>query len=117
MRRAFLLCRLGILIVSLGSALPVWGQSAFVVDRLTDTGEGSGLRGDLRYCLTQALSGENRITFEVQGTINLTGALPDLTADVSIEAPVSDNLTVRRDTGGDYPIFTILGDTNIQIFD
>src|SRR5215831_5808982 len=90
MRRAILLGRLGILFVSMGNPLQVWGQSVFVVDRLSDTGEGSGLRGDLRYCLTQALSGEDRITFEVNGTIDLTGALPDLTASLSIEGPGPD---------------------------
>jgi hypothetical protein len=40
-------------------------------------------------------------------TINLTAALPDLTESVSISGPGADQLTVRRDTGGDYRIFTV----------
>jgi hypothetical protein len=38
--------------------------SVFTVDRLTDLGQGSGLNGDLRYCITQAQDGD-RITFGV----------------------------------------------------
>src|SRR6266404_1409199 len=52
--------------------------STFTVDRVTDTGQGSGLAGDLRYCVTQATSGQDTIAFSVTGTINLTKALPDL---------------------------------------
>src|SRR6266849_2577185 len=47
--------------------------STFMVDRLTDMGEGSDLAGDLRYCITQAANGDS-IQFGVQGVINLTGA-------------------------------------------
>jgi len=104
---------LGILVVSLCSALPVWGQSLFIVDRLTDNGEGSGLRGDLRYCLTNARSGADTITFEVTGAIHLTGALPDLSTSVTIAGPGADQLTVRRDTGGDYRIFTVVGEPTV----
>src|SRR5262245_66614736 len=54
--------------------------STFVVNRLTDTGAGAGLAGDLRYCIGQANSspGDDTITFSVSGTINLAGALPSL---------------------------------------
>jgi len=85
------------------------------VDRLTDAGEGEGPRGDLRYCITSARSGEDTITFEVTGTINLTRALLELTASVTIEGPGAENLTVRRDTGGDYRIFTVGPSTTVVL--
>lgn len=43
----------------------------------------------------------------VTGTINLTAALPDITEDVTINGLGASLLTVRRDTGGDYRIFTM----------
>jgi hypothetical protein len=80
------------------------------VSLLTDTGE----KGDLRYCITQAADGDT-VSFKVTGTINLTKALPDLTHSISIEGPGADLLTVRRDAGGDYRIFTIANDTTVGI--
>jgi hypothetical protein len=77
------------------SSLPALAQSTCVVDCLADTGEGSDLRGDLRYCITNAISGEDTITFEVTGTINLTGRLPDLSVSVTIEGPGANLLAVR----------------------
>ena len=47
------------------------------------------------------------IGFSVTGVINLTGALPDLSTDITINGPGASQLTVRRDTGGDYRIFTV----------
>jgi hypothetical protein len=88
--------------------------STYVVDNLGDSGAGSGLAGDLRYCITQAAEGD-AITFSVTGTINLAGALPDLTHSISIEGPGPDQLTVRRDTGGDYRIFTVAAGTTVNI--
>jgi len=79
--------RLGIPVLALCSALPVWGQSTCVVNGLTDTGQGAGLKGDLRYCITTATSGLDTITFGVTGTINLTGPLPDLATSVTITGP------------------------------
>jgi hypothetical protein len=82
--------------------------STFVVDRLTDTGAGEGLAGDLRYCIGQANAnpGDDTITFSVTGTINLTGALPDLSSNIDLQGPGAGSLTVRRDTGY-YRIFTV----------
>jgi hypothetical protein len=90
--------------------------STFMVDRLTDLGEGSGLSGDLRYCIAHAADGED-ITFGdgVTGTINLTGALPNLTHSIRIDGPGAELLTVRRDTGGDYRIFTVGSGTTVTI--
>src|SRR5262249_21370949 len=84
------------------------------VDRLTDLGQGAGSAGDLRYCLTQAQSGDH-IAFGVTGTINLTRALPDLTRNVSIDGSGADQLTVRRDTGGNYRIFTVAAGANVSM--
>jgi hypothetical protein len=88
--------------------------SGCIVDRLTDTGAGSGLMGDLRYCITNVTDGD-AITFGVQGTINLTGALPDLTHSISIEGPGADLMTVRRDSGGDYRIFTVVSGPTVVL--
>jgi hypothetical protein len=91
--------------------------STYTVNSLTDTGAGSGLAGDLRYCITHATSGSDTITSEqgLTGTINLTGALPDLTHSISIDGPGPDQLTVRRDTGGNYRIFTVDSGTMVSI--
>jgi len=85
--------------------------SVCTVDRLTDNnpvggGEGGGGMGDLRYCITHATDGDD-ITFGVTGTINLAGALPSLTHNIGIYGPGADLATVRRDTGGNYGIFTV----------
>ncbi len=94
--------------------------SVFAVDRLTDNdpaggGEGSGLAGDLRYCITKAGDGD-AITFGdgVTGTINLAGALPELAHSVRLDGPWADRLTVRRDTGGSYRIFTVDSGATVQ---
>jgi hypothetical protein len=95
--------------------------SVCTVDRLTDNnsgggGEGSDLAGDLRYCITNAADGDV-ISFGkgVTGSINLSGALPDLTHSINIEGPGAGNLTVRRDTGGNYRIFTVGDGTTVSI--
>jgi CSLREA domain-containing protein len=57
-------------------------------------------------------SGTDTIDLSGQtGTINLTGALPDIISSLNITGPGSAQLTVRRNTGGDYRIFTILAGT------
>ncbi len=79
------------------------------VTRLSDAGAGMGFRGDLRYCINKVndLPGPDAIDFRVTGTINLTGVLPDLSTDVTINGPGPNRLSVRRDTGGDYRIFKV----------
>ena len=89
----------------------------FTVNSLADTPDaapGNGICADangactLRAALNEAdsLLGEETINFSVTGTINLTGPLPFISS-VMIEGPGSSLLTVRRDTGGDYRIFTV----------
>jgi len=55
------------------------------------------------------------ITFAVTGTVNLTWALPDLTRSVTIEGLGRDLLTVRRESGGNYRIFTMVGEPTVVI--
>jgi CSLREA domain-containing protein len=63
----------------------------------------------LRAAIQQAnaTAGTDTINITANGTINLTGALPNITTDMSINGPGAKLLTVRRDTGGDYRIFTV----------
>src|SRR6516164_7534743 len=87
--------------------------SVCTVDRLTDNnpaggGEGSNGMGDLHYCIAHTAD-DDTISFKVTGTINLTGSLPDLTHNISIDGHGADLVTVRRDTGGSYRIFTLTG--------
>jgi hypothetical protein len=90
--------------------------STYVVDRLTDSGAGSGLAGDLRYCIDQAADGD-AITFGVTGTINLTYGL-ELDRNISIEGPGADLLTVSGPGSHSYPyncrVFTVYGTVSIS---
>jgi hypothetical protein len=87
-----------------------------MVDHLADDMVGQGQNGSLRYCITNATDGDS-IAFGdgITGTINLTGALPDLRHSVRIEGPGADLMTVRRDTGGDYRIFTVTTGATVSI--
>jgi hypothetical protein len=95
--------------------------STYVVNVLTDTGAGSGQTGDLRYCVTNATSGQDTIDFApgLSGTIRLQGALPTLNASVTIQGG-ANALTVQ---GGAYyyspyyfgNLFTIGSAANVQI--
>jgi hypothetical protein len=75
--------------------------STYVVDRLTDTGAGSDLAGDLRYCINHAADGD-AITFGVTGTINLAGELY-LDRNINIEGPGADLVTVSGPGSNSYP--------------
>jgi hypothetical protein len=88
--------------------------STYTVDHLADDLGGSGLNGSLRYCITRAADGDS-IQFGVTGTINLTGALPSLNHNINIEGPGADQLTVRRDTGGNYRIFTVASGATVVL--
>ncbi len=87
------------------------------VTRLTDMGVGKGFRGDLRYCINKvnAEPGPDVIDFTVTGVIHLTDALPPLDSDIDIQGPGADLLTVRRDTGGAYRIFTVNANRVVKI--
>src|SRR6266542_1252311 len=65
-----------------------------------------------------AVFGDDTISFSVTGTINLTGALPDIISNVTINGPGSAVLTVQRSTAGGTPnfrIFTITGGPTVTI--
>jgi hypothetical protein len=90
--------------------------SVFTVDHLADDLMGSRQAGSLRYCITNAANGDT-VTFAdgLTGSVNLTRELPHLEGDIRIEGPGADLITVRRDTGGDYRIFTIDSDINVSL--
>src|SRR5262245_4172433 len=79
--------------------------TTFTVSRLAD----DTLAGSLRWAITQAnaVPGDDNINFTVTGTVQLTGALPDLKSNLAIQGPGAGSLTVRRNTGGDYRIFRV----------
>ncbi len=81
----------------------------FTVNSLGDTGAGSGLYGDLRYALTEADSYPgSTIDFAVTGTLQLSRALPDITANMTINGPGDSRLTVKG--GGpssNFSVFTV----------
>src|SRR6516165_4663957 len=89
--------------------------STFLVDHLADDTVGLELTGSLRYAITHAADNDH-ITFGVTGTINLSGALPNLTHSISIEGPGPDQLTVRRDDfAPSFRIFTVASGTTVNI--
>ncbi|MET0621893.1 MAG: Calx-beta domain-containing protein [Pyrinomonadaceae bacterium] len=92
--------------------------TAFTVNSLGDTPDAvltDGLCADasgactLRAAIQQANAdaAAASVGFAVNGAINLTGALPDLSTNMTIGGPGSSLLTVRRDTGGIYRVFTV----------
>jgi hypothetical protein len=94
--------------------------SIYTVNALTDngtggtgTGIGSGLTGDLRYCLWHATSGSDTITFGVTGTINLQYALSEVDASVAIQGPGASQLTVT--TGEHGGIFVVGSAATVEI--
>ena len=62
-----------------------------------------------------AHAGNDTITFasSLTGSINLNGALPNLTTNISLQGVGANRVTVRRDSGGDYRIFTVTNGTNL----
>jgi predicted outer membrane repeat protein len=71
----------------------------FTVTDLGDAGAGSGLQGDLRYCLNQAntnAESDNQITFDpsLAGTITLTQGVLTITKDVDMVGPGASLLTI-----------------------
>jgi CSLREA domain-containing protein len=102
---------------------PTARAASLTVNSLGDTHDaalGNGICADalgactLRAALEEANTlgaggAPNTINFSVTGTINLTGGLPTVFAFITINGPGSSLLTVRRDTGGDYNIFLVMG--------
>jgi CSLREA domain-containing protein len=71
----------------------------------------------LRAAIQQANAtpGADTINFSVTGTINLTGSLPNITSDMTINGPGSGLLTVRRNTGGDYRLLNVFSGVTVKV--
>jgi hypothetical protein len=87
------------------------------VNRFGDLGKGRGLFGDLRYCMneTNARPGQDLIIFAGTGTIHLKSALPSISDDLLLFGPGADQVTIRRNTGGNYRVFTVNAGVNAEI--
>jgi len=97
-------------------------------DSLCDTDAASGAQCTLRAAIseTNALTGAHTIVFDIPAadpsfnpntsmfTINLTGALPDITTDLNLNGPGPGLLTVRRGSGGPYRIFNFTGSAPVD---
>ena len=68
---------------------------------------------------SNAVAGSDNINFNgvtPPATINLTGPLPDIApGGVDIAGPGKNLLTIRRDTGGAYRIFTVLAGAQLAL--
>src|SRR5262249_43754022 len=75
--------------------------AVYTVNVLTDTGAGTGLTGDLRYCITQSNNnaGADTIQFNIIGsgvqTITPTTPLPTITDRVVIDGYTENNGTTQ----------------------
>jgi hypothetical protein len=91
------------------------------VTRLGDFGVGGTIgdfsRGDLRFCINHANAnpGPDTIDFSVNGTINLTSALPDLQSHIDVQGPGADLITVRRNVSQEFRLFTVLAGATVKV--
>ena len=100
---------------------PVAMAATFTVTTLSDTGDGvctAASTGDgcrLREAIFAAnmQAGFDEIQFapNVTGTIQLIQPLNQISEDLRIDGPGARKLTIRRNTGGDYRIFTVSNGT------
>ena len=79
--------------------------ATFTVTNISDAGTGSGMSGDLRYCITQAnaLGGANTIDATgVTGTITLASALPTIASGdlLAVTGPGGGELTINANRVG-----------------
>jgi CSLREA domain-containing protein len=59
--------------------------------------------------------GNDRIDLRgLTGALNLTGALPGLSTGIEIAGPGAEALTIRRESGGNYRIFTVSANVAIE---
>ena len=96
----------------------------FVVTTLADPGDGTCTAADtgdgctLREAIDAANSGSGPDTIDatgISGVIQLGSALANLSSDIDINGSGASILTVRRNTGGDYRIFTIDAGATVNI--
>jgi hypothetical protein len=99
---------IGLAVALLCVLLPAAAHATtFDVTNTNDSGQGS-----LRQAILDANVADGVDDIDatgVTGTIDLQSALPSLAEAVDITGPGADQLTVRRDAGGEYPIFDIGG--------
>jgi hypothetical protein len=88
--------------------------AVFTVVNNGDTGAGTGLTGDLRYCINQAnaLAGPNTIQFAIAAggvqTINLASALPQITRAVTIDGYTEAGASANTLAVGDNAVLTVV---------
>ena len=124
----------------LGAAFLLWGlvlvyasspawAATITVNSTADVADGTDGECTLREAITAANtdapsgaaqgecaagSGGDVIDVEATGTVNLTQALPDLASNIEIEGPGADQLTVRRNVGFGFRIFTVTSVVSIS---
>jgi predicted outer membrane repeat protein len=88
-----------------------------LVDENNGIGDGSSV--SLREAITQAnaLAGDDTIQIGVTGTIDLSGALPHLSSNITITGPGANLLNVHRNTTDHYSIFLINSGVTAAISD
>jgi hypothetical protein len=88
-----------------------------VVNSLGDAGMGSGAQGDLRYAITQANAHPgSTIEFDVSGSIQLTSALPAMTASMNIDGPGPGTLTVHgKAAPASFSVFAVSAGVDVSI--
>jgi CSLREA domain-containing protein len=100
-----------LVLLASASAVEPAAAATFVVNSLADSGSGgcTTTQCTLRDAIAAANgnAGADTITIGVTGTINLASELPAITDSLSVIGPGAAQLTVRRDSGGDYRIFTL----------
>ena len=90
-----------------------------IVNTIEDSDDGTcsfghcSLREALNAASASAIS--NTVLLNVTGTINLSNALPILNGDLAIRGGGPGSVTVRRQSGGDYRIFTVLSNANVAL--
>lgn len=103
---AFVLGGLACLVLATGAS------ASFVVANTDPSGPGS-----LRQAIIDANSAAGPDTIDatgVSGTINLAGELPGLSS-ATVNGPGSGQLTIRRDTGGAYPLMQVGPTATVEI--
>jgi len=103
--------RIVLVLLAILSATGTARAANFTVNSLADPGDGTcdAVECTLREAIdaANANTGADTIAFTVTGTINLTAELSQIGDDLTINGPGASLLTVRRDTGGDYAVFTL----------
>ena len=95
-------------------------DTGLIVTTLADSENANDKDNSLREAITTAntKAGADTITFvpNLNGAINLTKALPNLTESLTITGQGA-NIEVMRDTGGNYRIFTVGGSSVNLVLD